>query len=72
MKLAMEINSIFAYVRLGHFELHLERHTERAPEGWLSVTRPVHGEVVLSVGRWALHVVNHRRVDALIAAFRKA
>ena len=58
------VNSHSSYIRLGTLELHVERHREHSPEGWLAVTRPVHGEVVLSVGRWAFHAVNHRRVSA--------
>ena len=59
-----EISSSTLFIRFNALEFFAERHSERAPEGWLSVTRPVAGEVVLSVGRWALHFVNHGRVAA--------
>lgn len=61
---ALELTSSYTSLRVGAFELFAERHRDHAPEGWLSVNRPVHGEVVLNVGRWALHAVNHRRVMA--------
>jgi hypothetical protein len=68
MQLAAAIQSPYAFVHCGHLELHLERHAERSPEGLLPVTHPVHGEVVLNVGRWALHGVNYQRVQACYAA----
>lgn len=69
MKLEIRTNGVYAFVRAGRFEVHLERHSERAPEGWLSVSRTTpRGEVVLSVGRWALHGVNHNHLRARYAA----
>jgi hypothetical protein len=64
MQMTSAIRSSHAFIRCGHLELHLEPHAERLPEGLLSVTHPVHGEVVLNVGRWALHGVNLLRVQA--------
>jgi hypothetical protein len=68
MQMTSAIRSSHAFIRCGHLELHLERHAERSPEGLLSVTHTVHGEVVLKVGRWALQRVNHQRVQAWYAA----
>jgi hypothetical protein len=62
------IRSSHAFIRCGHLELHLESHAELSPEGLLSVTHRVQGEVVLNAGRWALHGVNHLRVQAWYAA----
>ncbi|WP_394177418.1 hypothetical protein [Yoonia maritima] len=68
MQISIAIERPFAFVRIGHLEVHLERHCERACEGWLVMTRPVAGEVVCNVGRWALHLVNHQRVQTGYAA----
>jgi hypothetical protein len=68
MQMTSDIRSSHTFIRCGHLELHLEPHAERSPEGLLSVTHPVHGEVVLNVGRWALHVVNHKRVQEWYSA----
>jgi hypothetical protein len=68
MQMTSAVRSSHAFIRCGHLELHVESHAERSPEGLLSMTLPVHGEVVLKVGRWALHGINHRRVQAWYAA----
>lgn len=63
MALAMELNRPhgYAFARVGSRELHIERHAEAASEGWLSVQRTsFEGEVVVNVGRWAVHFVRHR------------
>ncbi|SFR33196.1 hypothetical protein SAMN04488005_0451 [Yoonia tamlensis] len=56
MNISAAITWNYAYIRARRFEVHVERVCE--------VTRPVAGEVVCYVGRWALHLVNHRRVQA--------
>lgn len=51
-------------IRLGAVELFAEREPEWAPDGWLRLTRPRCGEVGLSLGRWAVLAVNHRRTTS--------
>ena len=61
---SLELASSTVSLRLGSLELFAEREPEWAPEGWPKVTRPGPGEVGLSLGRWAVLAVNHRRVKA--------
>jgi hypothetical protein len=58
---SLELATSFISLRLGAFELFAEREPEWAPEGWLKVTRTGPGEVGLSLGRWAVLLVQHRR-----------
>jgi hypothetical protein len=61
---AFDFNRTFWFARMGHLEVHVERHREGAPAGYLGVTggRGT-GEVVASVGKLAIHLVNHARVN---------
>lgn len=61
---SLELAPSFISLRLWAFELFAEREPEWAPEGWLKVTRPGPGGVALSLGRWAVLAVNHRRAKA--------
>lgn len=62
LSLSFEQTSSFISLRLNKLELFIERHAISAPEGCLSVTHPVVGEVQLNAGRWAFHVVNHSKI----------
>ena len=64
LNISLELHRELISVRLGALELFAEREPEWAPEGWLRMTRPGPGEVGLSLGRWAVLVVNHRRAEA--------
>lgn len=59
---SLETHPSFISLRLGSLELFAAREPEWAPEGWLKVCRPGPGEIGISLGRWAVLAVNHRRV----------
>lgn len=62
MKMTMEVNSSYAFARIGQREVHIERHPAASRNGWLSVERgPIGGEVIWNVGRWAVHFVKYAR-----------
>ncbi len=57
MKISAEVTRSYAFIRIGRFEVHVERDGERV--------RQLAGEVVCYVGRWAVHMVNHERAGLI-------
>jgi len=64
MKIETQFSRILSFVIINHLDFHVERQPVRHPDGWFAVERPCGGTIVLSIGRWDIHLTNARRVDA--------
>lgn len=68
MKIETSLSRDLSYIIVNHLELQIERQTVGHPDGWITVERPCRGEIVVSVGRLDIHLVNNQRTGALFAA----